>query len=263
MMACSLQLGQTSICRRGEDLSRSPFEQVILTSCATDVLAVLIALALAFPFARRWRIGPGLGLVAYVVADDVIGLTPLLAGWNPGQWNWIGHSASIAFALLVTAIFLNREEVGLCWPRGRAALLWSGVGILVAASISAVDNLMSDASMPTAETFAFEAILPGPAEEFVFRGVGLALLVRMFRGSEVDRRAVVLAATTTAIWFTAGHVMQLSGTTFVFSSRRIIDVLPMGLMFAFVRIRSGSLLGGVLAHNIANVIAEAIGAMRA
>ena len=234
----------------------------MLTSCATDVLAVLVAMALAFPFARQWRVGPGLGLIAYVVADDVIGLTPLLAGWNPGQWNWIGQGASIAFALLVTATFLHRKEVGLCWPRGRAALLWSGVGILIAASISAADNLFSEASMPTAETFAFETILPGPAEELVFRGVGFALLVRMFRRDDQDGRAVVLAAITTAIWFTAGHVMHLSGTTFAIAPRRIIDVLPMGLLFALVRVRSGSLLGGALAHNLANFIAEAIGAMR-
>lgn len=79
-MACSLQVVATSICRWGESLSRSSFQQVMLTSCATDVLAVLIAVALAFPFARRWRIGPALGLIAYVAADDVIGLTPLLAG---------------------------------------------------------------------------------------------------------------------------------------------------------------------------------------
>ena len=244
-------------------MSRSSFQQVMLTSCTTDVLAVLIAVALAFPFARRWRIGPALGLVAYVVADDVIGLTPLLAGWNLGQWNWIGQGASIAFALLVTAIFLHREEVGVCWPRGPAALFWSGIGILVAASISAADNLLSAAKMPTAETFAFEALVPGPAEELVFRGVGFALLMRMFRSGEVDRRAVVLAAITTAVWFTAGHVMHLSGSTFVVEPKRIIDVLPMGLLFAFVRIRSGSLLGGVLAHNVANIIADVIGAMRA
>lgn len=46
------------------------------------------------------------------------------------------------------------------------------------------------AEMPTAETFAFEALVPGPAEELVFRGVGFALLMRMFRRGEVDRRAV-------------------------------------------------------------------------
>ena len=200
--------------------------------------------------------------MAYVVADDVVGLTPLLAGWNPGQWNWIGQGASVAFTLSITATFLSREEVGLCWPRGPAALLWIGVGILIAASISAADNLSSEASMPTAETFAFEAIFPGPTEELVFRGVGFALLARMFRSSEGDRRAVVLAAIVTAIWFTAGHVMHLSGTTFIVTPRRILDVLPMGLLFALVRVRSGSLLGGALAHNVANIIAEAIGAAR-
>ena len=243
-------------------MAAQSFLTLMLTSCATDLLAVLIAMALAFPFARRWRVGTALGLMAYVAGDDVIGLTPLLAGWNPGHWNWIGQGASLAFALLLTITVIDCAEVGLRWPRGPAALAWSGIGILVAAAISTADNLFAAPTMPDAETVAFQAILPGPTEELVFRGVGFALLVRMFRDGEGDRRAVVLAAIATAIWFTAGHVMHLSGTTFTVMPRRILDVLPMGLLFALVRVRSGSLLGGALAHNLANIIAEAIGVAR-
>ena len=42
---------------------------------------------------------------------------------------------------------------------------------------------------------------------------------------------------------------------------RILDVLPYGIWLAVVRLQSGSLLGGIVAHNVSNVIQEALGSL--
>ena len=109
------------------------------------------------------------------------------------------------------------------------------------------------------ETFCFEATLPGLDEELSFRGVGLACLIRAFSRDGVDGPARVLALWITALWFTAVHVVNLQHGHLVVTWHRILDVLPYGVWLAIIRFRSGSLLGGIIAHNTSNTIQGMLG----
>ena len=134
---------------------------------------------------------------------------------------------------------------------------------MVALAIAIGPALTGDGSHPDAETFAYQATLPGPVEELAFRGVALALLLRTYGAPLRTRGAAMAAALTTAIWFTGGHVVHLMDDgTIKLTWARLLDVFPMAILYAAVRLRSKSLLGGILAHNGANTLVETVAFMR-
>ena len=90
----------------------------------------------------------------------------------------------------------------------------------------------------------------------MFRGVGFALLMRAFSAGPNDRRAEWLTVIVTAVWFTAGHVFNISDGQIHVTWRRLADVLPFGLWFAVIRLKTGGVVGGILAHNLGNLTQE-------
>ena len=236
--------------------------QLIAESSFTDVLSVLGAAAIGCVFARRRRLRFVGWLVLFIIVDNAIGLLPIMYHWNSGQWNWIGQIASLTFGLFIALRFFTKEEVGLKLPHTRSEILWTFGGIFIALAIATGSALFGSGTHPSAETFAYQAILPGPVEELVFRGIGMALILRSFSAGKDDRRAEWIATLATAVWFTAGHVLHLEDGKFQVVWSRIIDVFPMATVYAVTRLRSGSLLGGILEHNGANTLVEIVAAFR-
>ena len=185
---------------------------------------------------------------------------PLLV--NIGHWNWIGQTASLLFGVAITQLCLSREEVGLRLPDTPSGWVWTVLAICGAVGIAALPALLTPVSKPSFETLAYQAILPGPVEELDFRGIAWALLMRTFSSGKGDQRASFIVMAVTAIWFTAGHVLQLNVGGLRVRWDRVLNVLPMALWYALVRARSASLLGGMLAHNAANTLVEAAAALR-
>ncbi len=236
---------------------------VLCEAYLSDVIPVVVAVVLVLPFAPRRRLRPVGWLVAYIVADDTVALVPLLLGWNFGRWNWIGQGASLLFALVVTRLYLSNREVGFRLPQSRSAVLWTVAGVVGALVVATPPAIMGPVTRPDAETFLYQATLPGPVEELVFRGVGLALLLRAFsEEGKPGRRAQLIASLVTALWFTSGHVFHLEHGQLEIRWVRVLDVFPMAIWYVIIRLRSGSLLGGVLAHNAANTLVETLAALR-
>ena len=238
------------------------FAGLVAEAAAIDVSVLVVCLAAGGLLLRRLVFKEAALLLAWVVFDDFVALTPIALHWNPGQWNWLGQIASLALALAVVRWRFTLTEVGLRWPQGTAAWLWTVGGVICALLIAAVPALTGSGSHPNLETFAYEAILPGPVEELVVRGVALAFLIRAFDDGERDRLSVLVAAVVTAIWFTAGHIIHLDDGVFHLTWARLWDVLPMSLLYVTVRLMSRSLFGGVLAHNAANILVEVVAAVR-
>ena len=235
---------------------------VLREAYLSDVVPVVAAVVLAAPFTRQRQLRHVGWLVAYIIADDTVALVPLLLGWNFGRWNWIGQGASLLFGLAVIRLCFSKEEVGLRLPRSRSDVLWTVAGVLCALAIAAPPAILGPVTPPDAETFLYEATLPGPVEELVFRGIGLALLLRTFSNDGQERRDRLIASLVTALWFTSGHVFHLEHGQLEVRWARMLDVFPMALLYVLVRLRSGSLLGGVLAHNAANTLVETLAALR-
>ena len=234
--------------------------QTATTVSVLNAVSVAVFMALATPLARRCNIGPLAALCAFVAADMFILSAPLLLHWKIGHWNWIGKLASIAFSLVVMQACLGRVEIGWRFPATRQAIAWTVAGIVVAAALAVPAELLVPSGRPDVETYLFEATLPGLDEELVFRGIAIALLVRAFSDGPEDRRAPLLAMLVSTLWFTTAHVLYLDHGHLRVSWSRILDVLPLGLWLTVIRLRSGSLLGGVLAHNTINLVQETLGA---
>lgn len=236
--------------------------KIIVESCVTDVLSIIFAVIVGSLFARVRKFQFVAWLVIYVIADDIVGLIPIVFHWNVGQWNWIGQIASLLLGLSIALRFFRRDETGLRLPRTLHEWWWTVGGIVVALLIAVGPALVGSGTHPSTETFAYEATLPGPVEELVFRGIGMALLLKAFSTGESDRRAEWIAVAVTAVWFTTGHVLHLDNGQFHVIWARIFDVFPMGTLYAIVRLKSRSLLGCILAHNAANTLVETIAAFR-
>jgi len=223
-------------------------------------LVVVAGLCCLFVSGRQIRF---LGwLVAFIAIDDVIGLTPIIFHWNFGRWNWIGQTASGLFALIVAKKFFSDNEIGLRMPRTRSEVSWTVLGIVGALVIAIGGATFGPGNHPDIETFAYQATLPGLVEELSVRGVGLALLLKTFRTQENDRRGEWIAVLVNAVWFTSGHVFHLEDGKFFMVWARMLDVFPMAIWYCVIRLRSHSLVGGVLAHNGANLLVESILAVR-
>ncbi len=110
--------------------------------------------------------------------------------------------------------------------------------ISIFTSLSGLDSSVFD--MPTAMTpieFVFDiltvAILPALFEEFVFRGVLLASLLPFGRSFAIVASAIIFASVH-------GSIEQI-GFAFVY-----------GVIFAFVAVKTGSLLTGIVMHFLNN-----------
>ena len=188
--------------------------QIIVESCSTDVISLLVASGIGCIFARHRRIRYIGWLVLYIVVDSIIGLLPIIYRWNVGHWNWLGQIASLSFDIWVATRFFSREEIGLRLPRKASELLWTAGGVILALAIAIGPALVGQGTHPSMETFVYQATLPGPVEELAFRGIGLALLLRTFSSGKDDRRAEWIATLVTAVWFTSGHVLHLEAGKF-------------------------------------------------
>ena len=235
--------------------------QTAMTDAVLSMVLVAVFAALAAPLARRCNIRALAALCALVATDTLILSVPLLLHCRIGHWNWTGKLASIVFSLVVMQVWLGRAEVGWRLPATRQAIIWTVAGIVVGAALGVPAELLVPGGRPDVETYLFEATLPGFDEELVFRGIAIALLIRAFFDGSNDRRAPLLAMLVSTLWFTTAHVLYLDHGHLRVSWSRILDVLPLGLWLTVIRLRSGSLLGGVLAHNTINLVQETLGAL--
>jgi membrane protease YdiL (CAAX protease family) len=111
------------------------------------------------------------------------------------------------------------------------------------------------------ETFLFQLTMPGLAEEITFRGIFLAILNRYLGkpwkiGSVSFGWGIILVT----IMFVIGHTYHYDKTTHILewtitSYMDYVNILMVslaGIVFGYIREKSGSIWPGVLLHNIVN-----------
>ena len=190
----------------------------------------------------------------YVALDDLITGLPNLApilDIIPGHWNWSGKVLSLLFsAILIVLLRLSPDAVGLR-KQENPRIAWIALGLFIV--WGACLGIVFKPGMPDIETLAFQATMPGLAEEIAYRGIAPAILLTLMnRKPRVDDIpwAVILV---TSIMFGLWHSLS-------FSHGRIGFDLMSGL-FPFIgsvpggwlRFKTKSLLVPVLGHSLANV----------
>jgi hypothetical protein len=228
-------------------------------------IALLVFLAMIVIGGRRIFSQPSLLTLFFIVyfADNFLAV---LTSRYPGQqlipghtWegflicNWSGKLYSALFALAFLVLFrrlLTRSDAGLTLRQKPGSLLPALLVTLALAGWAAWVGACSPKGRLDLETLVYLAVMPGLAEELVYRGCLLGLLDQLFPGRlRLCAAPLGWGALLTALLFGLLHGLWLDSVLSLH-----IDWIALrnaalsGLVFAWLRARTGSLLMPVVAH---------------
>ena len=205
-------------------------------------------------------------------------LVVLLAAWNnvivpaypPGWYVPVNVSAAVVLLVSARAAGLSCRELGFSRRHVSAGVRWGGsaaavvaAGYVVALAVPALRPLLHDARMAglAGAEVAWWSLVRVPLgtvlwEEVAFRSVLLAALVRLMR----PRDAVAASAVVFGVWHvrpTAAAVavndlVEGAVLTALVVGAGCLLTAAAGVLFAWLRLRSGSLLAPVLLHLATN-----------
>lgn len=169
--------------------------------------------------------------------------------------NWSGKIYSIICILLLLLLFrrfLGKVEVGLTIRQNPGSIFPGGLVILLLASWALLVGLDSPKGKFDLATLAYLAVIPGLNEELVYRGVLLAILIKIFP----ENVELLGAPFGWGIIFTSLLFGLLHGFWFDTDLRFHIESIALrnatlsGLIFAWLKMRTGSLLMPFIAHGL-------------
>ena len=213
--------------------------------------------------------GPGPRLVSRAACAYGLGEAVLLVPiWVPAlllglDWNWTGKLLSTGWSLVIIygLRWVSPAEVGLVRPQPGS---WRVVGAVVLALAAwqffEAFGARHHHPAPAAEALWFQLLVPGIAEELMFRGVLLGLLGRVFprslpffgaRTSWGGAVGVGLFVLAHSLAFRDGPLQAWPQVHFALSN--VGDKIIMGGLFLWVRERTGSCYAAMATHNLMNV----------
>lgn len=213
-----------------------------------------LAVVVLRPFDERIALYCGLLFAIYLSLDDLATGLPNISSFFdvlPGQWNWTGKIYSILLSVAVIFAFgLSPKAVGLTLRQRnlRACLITLALSVPWGISL----GLMFKPGV-SAETLAFQALMPGLAEELAVRGIAPALLLGLFRGKDAPHATPWAVVFITAIMFGVWHGLGYSDGAFSFEPTSFLFTSVGGIALGWLRFLSGSLLFPFLVHGAANV----------
>lgn len=225
-----------------------------METLAFSVAFALIAAALfllARAFDRRITLLCALGSAVYLGLDDLVtGLPATIRSLDVlgGHWNWTGKLLSLGLsALAIRALKLRPEAVGITfrWRNGRLGLIVLAFFVVWGASL----GLLFKPGARDPETLAFQATMPGLAEELVYRGILPAILLRRMASKEMPW-LVILA---TAVAFGAWHGLRISGGQFGFDGMSALFPFLGSILGGWLRFKTRSLVFPIAGHGLANL----------
>jgi len=190
----------------------------------------------------------------YLALDDfVTGLPNLVKALDliPGNWNWTGKVFSLALsAVVIFSLKLSRDAVGLR-KQEHSKIAWIGIGLFII--WGACLGLLFKPGAPDAETLAFQATMPGLAEEIACRGIAPALLLGLMNrkpGVGDIPWAVILV---TAVMFGIWHSLSFAGGSIGFDVMSGLFPFIGSIPGGWLRFKTRSLFAPILGHSAANV----------
>ena len=226
--------------------------------------------------APRWPEGRAVPWVAFLLGVALIAWS-LVANWAIGDAGYTTRNLLLTAAALLAARYagLDNAELGLERDRIGAGLRWGGAAAVVTAAVIAAGIVLAELLPGVPALLADErAQLEGAAlttamlvripfgtalfEEVVFRGVLLAVFLR---GTSPTMAAIASSAVF-GLWHIAPTAVSLELNGIAASSPEGLAAIAgavavtsaAGLVFTWLRWRSGSLLAPVLAHWATNAL---------
>lgn len=178
----------------------------------------------------------------------------------PGNWNWTGKLFAVFGSILFLLIYRKFElkDYFLTLKQTTAFLKYGILTVLIIFIIKGLFNYfyLSPTDWDT-ESVLFQATMPGLDEEIAFRGIMLGLLTKILKPSSSS--ILHPAIYVTALLFGMAHGLFLNDAyelTFNISSFLITTV--MGIVWAWITIKSGSVLLALISHNLGNITSQII-----
>jgi uncharacterized protein len=174
------------------------------------------------------------------------------------------------FALLGIAIarrFIKGADFGLRWPRGRTLLgmaLVSGavfgfVMLVVDQSLARGTTVLAQAHTPV-DMAGWLLLIPlvGPGEETLFRGLLLGVLQGLSPSRlRLKRFSISTAGVTIAVMFALAHLSSFASEPWPAALGQQLYAIAGGILLAWLRENSGSLLAPMVAHITSDFIETA------
>ena len=207
------------------------------------------------PFDRRLTLGFGILFAIYIALDDLVtGLPSAVPALRlvQAEWNWSGKIYSLVLSVaILLALQINARTAGITFTQKnlRASLIALGLFIVWGLLL----GLMFNPPAPSLETIAFQASMPGLAEETVYRGIAPVILLGLIRGKEQPEGIPWTVVFITAIMFGVSHGLGYSNSGFSFDAMSALFPFIGSIAGGWLRFNSGSLLFPILIHGVANV----------
>ena len=184
---------------------------------------------------------------------------PRVDGFQRLHWSWQESLLSTAWPFLLVALVpaISLASIGVASRLRRGWLKPSIVAGMVALAVPAVFFVLGARKKLDAEGWAFLLIMPGLAEELVFRGVFQSLLNRVFgkpwrlAGAEFGWGLVI-----TSILFAGFNGLMRVDAAFHPSIIPAAAIAPLlsSLVSGWVRERTDSVWPSVVGHNLSNIV---------
>ncbi|MBO1751391.1 CPBP family intramembrane metalloprotease [Actinotalea sp. BY-33] len=231
-------------------------------SAGIDLASALLHLALLAPLALIAARGKPGARRALVTAGGLLCVTfvvhglPRVGPFADLDWNWQGKTIELVWLTVLLMLLAGwaREEVGVRrpLPGTSARVLPVIVGIfLVPAGLVVLAHVTGEGTTGevSAEGFLYDSGHANLVEELLWRGALLALLdralgtPRRFFGARVGWGLVL-----TTLSFGLGHGLLVTADGLVVSPGQVLVTGVLGLLFGWVRARTGSVWLAYLAH---------------
>ena len=218
--------------------------------------AIVFLVFLVFKsFDTRLTIACGLLFAVYLGLDDFV--TGLPSGSSAfsfigGQWNWSGKIYSLLLSLVVV-LGLRIEPKTLGLTLSQKSLRTSLVALVFFALWGLSLGLLFKPGPASAETFAFQALMPGLAEEVAYRGIAPALLLGLIRRKDSQSGVPWTIVIITALAFGIWHGLGYSHSGFSFDPLSAVFPFVGSIAGGWLRFSSGSLLFPILGHGAGNL----------
>lgn len=234
------------------------------THIAYIVLLALVRCALLLPIfaiSRKYWVKENLiyiGLFfSFVVLDQLVLYVLLDVRLFTGQrWNWPGKIAECILALLfISTTLLTKKEAGLTFKVRHFKQVAGFIAALLLVTFAIQYFTAGFKNVKGTETFLFQLLMPGIAEELVFRGILLGLLNKVYNKSIIIWQTPVgCGVIITSVLFGLVHSFNFDSNVFDFNILYFLSTFTMGVFLAFIKEKSQSLLPGIVCHNLFNLI---------
>ncbi|WP_417612786.1 type II CAAX prenyl endopeptidase Rce1 family protein [Parasphingorhabdus sp.] len=187
------------------------------------------------------------------------------AAFGETQYNWSGKLLAIATSAVMIIVTVRSSEkltfadAGLTFRQREGSVGPALIAIaLMIAFIIGLQMLANDGATLDTETLLYQATIPGIDEELMFRGLlllGLSMAVTG-RTWNLWGAPVGWAAILVTIIFALGHSIIVSDGQIQTIWIAMIYTAILGWALMWIRLRTGSILLPIIAHNATNFVGQ-------